>query len=85
MPQMTGEQLAEEIKAISQKTPIILITGHLIEDSRLNLFDEILIKPFSTGELLGVGLHDASKAPLRGLQIKKRSGSGLSAQPPIEV
>ena len=52
MPQMTGEQLAEEIKAISPETPIILITGHLLVDRRLNLFHQVLLKPFSMSDLV---------------------------------
>jgi len=52
MPQMSGEQLAAEIKAISPKTPIILITGHLMEETRVQLFDAVLQKPFAMSKLL---------------------------------
>jgi DNA-binding NtrC family response regulator len=53
MPRMTGEQLAQEIKNISPNTPVILITGHLPNGSRVNLFDAVLHKPFSITELVG--------------------------------
>ena len=52
MPRMTGEQLAQEIKNISPNTPLILITGHLLKGSRVDLFDEVLLKPFTMADLL---------------------------------
>jgi DNA-binding response OmpR family regulator len=52
MPHMTGEQLAEEIKGISPDTPVILVTGHILADTRLKLFDEVLMKPFALRDFL---------------------------------
>jgi DNA-binding response OmpR family regulator len=52
MPQMGGEELARKIRAISPRVPLILMTGHLKSDTRVELFDEILTKPFPIGDLL---------------------------------
>ena len=52
MPEMGGEQLAEEIRSISPDVPLILITGFLKSDTRVDLFDEILQKPFKRADLL---------------------------------
>ncbi len=52
MPEMGGEQLAEEIRSISPDVPLILITGFLKSDTRVDLFDEILEKPFKRVDLL---------------------------------
>ena len=52
MPEMGGEQLAEEIRKISADVPLILITGSLTSDARVDLFDEILPKPFKRVDLL---------------------------------
>jgi len=52
MPGMGGEELAEEIRKISPDVPLILITGFLKSDTRVNLFDEILEKPFTRAALL---------------------------------
>ena len=52
MPGMGGEQLAEEIRNISPDVPLILITGFLKADTRVDLFDEILEKPFRGADLL---------------------------------
>ena len=51
MPGMGGEQLAEEIRNISVDVPLILITGFLKTNTRINLFDEILKKPFKKSDL----------------------------------
>jgi hypothetical protein len=32
--------------------PLVLITGHLLENTRIALFKEILLKPFALGDLL---------------------------------
>jgi CheY-like chemotaxis protein len=53
MPEMDGERLAEEIKEIAPKTPLILITGFGAEP-RPGLFEAVLRKPFSKAVLLGV-------------------------------
>jgi CheY-like chemotaxis protein len=47
MPRMTGEELAQKIKAASPNTPIIHITASLLNKKPGNLFDEVLRKPFS--------------------------------------
>lgn len=52
MPEMGGEDLAQEIRMISSDTPVILITGYLKADIRRELFDEVLEKPFSKAVLL---------------------------------
>jgi two-component system alkaline phosphatase synthesis response regulator PhoP len=54
MPEMGGEQLAEEIRKISADVPLILITGSLTSDIRVDLFDEILPKPFKRVDLLAL-------------------------------
>ncbi len=52
MARMTGEQLASEIRSISPKTPLVLITGHLMKSTHVELFDAVLLKPFVMNELL---------------------------------
>jgi two-component system response regulator SaeR len=52
MPRMGGEQLAEEIRNISADVPLILITGSITSDTRVDLFDEILQKPVKRADLL---------------------------------
>jgi CheY-like chemotaxis protein len=52
MPQMGGERLAEEIKGLAPKTPVILITGFSGENLRPGLFETVLRKPFSKAALL---------------------------------
>jgi DNA-binding response OmpR family regulator len=52
MPEMGGEQLAEEIRKISVDVPLILITGSLTSDTLVDLFDGILEKPFTRADLL---------------------------------
>jgi len=52
MPHMGGEELAEKIKGIAPHTPLILITGMLGPDTRVELFDEVLEKPFPIAHLL---------------------------------
>jgi two-component system, cell cycle sensor histidine kinase and response regulator CckA len=52
MPGMGGEQLAEEIRKISPDVPLILLTGFLKSDTRVDLFDEFLEKPFKRADLL---------------------------------
>ena len=53
MPEMDGERLAQEIKDIAPKTPLILITGFGAEP-RPGLFEAVLRKPFSKAALLDV-------------------------------
>lgn len=52
MPNLNGEQLAEEIRKETQETRIILITGfpHRVECPEL--FDAIFSKPFAITDLL---------------------------------
>jgi len=52
MPRMDGERLAQEIKGIAPKTPLILITGLALGELRPGLFDAVLRKPFSKAALL---------------------------------
>jgi len=52
MPGMEGEQFAEEIRKISTDVPLILITGYLESNTRADLFDEVLEKPFTRADLL---------------------------------
>jgi DNA-binding response OmpR family regulator len=52
MPKMVGDRLAEEIRKISSDVPLILITGFLKPDMRVDLFDEVLEKPFTAADLL---------------------------------
>ena len=52
MPGMGGEELAEEIRRIWPAVPLMLITGSLTSDTRVDLFDEILQKPFKRADLL---------------------------------
>ena len=52
MPGMGGEEFAQEIRKISPEVPVILITGCLTPDTHLNLFNDVLEKPFSERSLL---------------------------------
>lgn len=52
MPGMGGGQLAEEIRKISTDVPLILITGFLKADIRVDLFNGILEKPLKRADLL---------------------------------
>jgi CheY-like chemotaxis protein len=52
MPRMDGVRLAQEIKGIAPKTPLILITGVSLGELRPGLFDAVLRKPFSKAALL---------------------------------
>jgi DNA-binding response OmpR family regulator len=52
MPEMGGELLAEEIRNLSAQVPLILITGFLKSDTHVELFDEVLEKPFKRADLL---------------------------------
>jgi two-component system OmpR family response regulator len=52
MPQMDGERLAQEIKGIAPKTPLILITGLTNGEPPAGLFEAVLRKPFSKAALL---------------------------------
>jgi len=68
MPQMDGERLAQEIKGIAPKTPLILITGLTSGELPAGLFEAVLRKPFSKAALLAsvedVLLEDSDQ-PLR--------------------
>jgi CheY-like chemotaxis protein len=52
MPWMDGEEMARKIRAVSPKTPIILITGMVSAAIEPELFDTILEKPFRMSGLL---------------------------------
>ena len=52
MPGMGGEELAKELRKIWPAVPLMLITGSLTSDTRIDLFDEILQKPFKRADLL---------------------------------
>lgn len=52
MPGMGGEEFAQEIRKLSPAIPIILITGFLKPQTRVELFDEVLEKPFAEVHLL---------------------------------
>ena len=58
MPEMSGWQVAEKIKSINRKTPVILITGWDIkqEEAQMkdNWVDLIIHKPFEMNQLLNV-------------------------------
>ena len=54
MPEMGGEELAEEIRKISPDVPLMLITGFLKSNTRRQLFDGILEKPFTKADLLPI-------------------------------
>ena len=62
MPEMDGEKLAEEVRAISPDVPMILITGLLRSDTRVELFDEVLKKPFSPSDLLAAATRVLRRA-----------------------
>ena len=50
MPRMTGEQLAQKIKAASPNTPVLHITASLLHKKGGNLFDAVVRKPFAKRE-----------------------------------
>ena len=52
MPKMGGQELAQEIRAISSGTPIILITGCTAVGICDGLFNAVLEKPFTKTNLL---------------------------------
>ena len=52
MPGMKGEQLAEEIRNLSPDVPLMLITGTPKSNNDIELFNEILQKPFKRADLL---------------------------------
>lgn len=56
MPKMDGFQLAEEIKALNQKTPIIFLTAKTLKEDIIEGFkigaDDYITKPFNSEELL---------------------------------
>jgi DNA-binding NtrC family response regulator len=58
MPQMSGPQLAENLRRIRADICLILITGHgndqmdQIPPDKLELYNKILYKPFAREELL---------------------------------
>jgi DNA-binding response OmpR family regulator len=63
MPEMSGEEVAAEMKRIAPTVPIILITGFTTAVVRRELFDMILPKPFRVAELLERFKQILSKRP----------------------
>jgi CheY-like chemotaxis protein len=57
MPEMNGEQLAEEIKRTAPGTPVILMTGLNRPGTIVELFDAVIPKPFSQKDLLALVLR----------------------------
>jgi len=55
MPVMDGFTLAEEIKKIDEKTPVVFLTAKSMKEDRITGFklgcDDYIMKPFSTEEL----------------------------------
>lgn len=56
MPEMDGFSLAEEIKKINSKTPVVFLTARSMENDRVKGFqlgaDDYITKPFSNKEFL---------------------------------
>jgi DNA-binding response OmpR family regulator len=52
MPQMSGEELAREIRKDGTAPPIVLITGFPSHVDHPELFDAVFGKPFSIADLL---------------------------------
>lgn len=52
MPEMTGLQFAEKIKAINPKCPTILISGSHVQEDEKNKFVAFLKKPCRPQEIL---------------------------------
>lgn len=52
MPEMTGEQLAHQIKSSDPATPLILMTGYESPAAANELFEAVLSKPFSKEHLI---------------------------------
>ncbi len=44
--------MTQEIKRINSVVPVVLITGIVQDVTRPDLFEAILVKPFSAGDLL---------------------------------
>lgn len=57
MPEMGGEELAEEIRKISPEVPLMLITGFLKSNTRVHLFNRVLEKPFNKADLLAATIR----------------------------
>lgn len=58
MPGMNGWQVAEKIKSINERVPVVLITGCNIEPKELEhkkkWIDHIIYKPFEIDQVLGI-------------------------------
>jgi len=63
MPEMDGEQLTIAVKKISPETPVVLITGRIKDDTQVELFDSVLLKPFTKEEFLGTVSRMLEKIP----------------------
>jgi two-component system, OmpR family, response regulator len=76
MPEFGGEKLAEEVRSIAPEIPMILITGLVRADSKVELFDEVLRKPFFPAELLAATtrvLQRTQKTSLNGSESSSLS------------
>ena len=65
MPDISGDKLAEEIKAISLSTPVVMLTGfgHMMEESgeKPEHVDMIIKKPFTFDDLKEALTNAASR------------------------
>lgn len=65
MPGMDGEVLAERVRDIAPGFPIILITGFAKPGLHLELFDDVLLKPFSKDQLIAAVERSLAKSPIQ--------------------
>ena len=77
MPGMNGIQLMEQVRAIGEETPVILISGNAELDAaisaiRLKVFD-LLLKPFNSSLLV-----DALKKAIKLLRVKQQERDFLA-------
>jgi FixJ family two-component response regulator len=65
MPEMTGPELQAELKRMQKEIPIVFITAHVAEATRLYVLEQgaiaCLLKPFTEAELLEA-VHRATDA-----------------------
>ena len=51
MPEMTGQQVAEKVRAMSGSVPILFVSGYVPEDTKDALEGTILRKPYTIKDL----------------------------------
>ncbi len=72
MPNMTGWQVAEEVKKIDTQVPVILITGWSMQTEEKEMYkshvDMIVTKPFTVDEIVAV--------LTRALALRQTQGTG---------